>query len=180
MKKRIVIMTVGKTHSGKTTFAKTLEKNLTNSVVIDQDNHAAFLNTYYKPLLPKTANNKLKYGLTQMIVDYAVKETNCHLILCNSNRDISGRKKFLTYYKSLGFSTIVVYFDIPEVVLLERVKASERSTSILRTALNFEEVLNRQNEEEVTDPSDEEGDYLFVIQNTEDVQTVIQEIVRLA
>ena len=113
MKKRIVIMTVGKTHSGKTTFAKTLEKNVTNSVVIDQDNHAAFLNTYYKPLLPKTANNKLKYGLTQMIVDYAVKETDSHLILCNSNRDIHGRKKFLTYYKSLGFSTIIVYFNIP-------------------------------------------------------------------
>ncbi|NME06577.1 ATP-binding protein [Psychrobacillus sp. BL-248-WT-3] len=173
-------MTVGKTHSGKTTFAKMLEKNLTNSVVIDQDNHAAFLNTYYKSLLPKTSKNKLKYGLTQMIVDYTVKETNCHVILCNSNRDMSGRKKFLTYYKSLGFLTIVVYFDIPEVVLFERVKVSERSTSILRTALSFEEVLNRQNEEEVKDPSDEEGDYFFVVKRTEDVQTIVQEIVRLA
>ena len=180
MKKRMVIMTVGKTHSGKTTFAKMMEESLLNSIVIDQDNHAAFLNTYYKNLLPKTANNKLKYGLTQMIVDYAVKETDSHLILCNSNRDIHGRKKFLTYYKSLGFSTIIVYFNIPEVVLLKRVKSSKRSTSILRTASSFEEVLDRQNEEEVTEPSDEEGDYLFVVKNTEDVETVIQEIARLA
>ena len=50
---RLIIMTVGLTHSGKTTFAKTLEKELPNSVVIDQDNHAEFLHTYYQPLLPK-------------------------------------------------------------------------------------------------------------------------------
>ena len=43
---RFVIMTVGKTHSGKTTFAKALEEEMTNSVVIDQDNHAEFLHTF--------------------------------------------------------------------------------------------------------------------------------------
>jgi hypothetical protein len=39
--KRLVIITVGKTHSGKTTFAKALEQQLHNSLVIDQDNHAS-------------------------------------------------------------------------------------------------------------------------------------------
>lgn len=180
MKKRIVVMTVGKTHSGKTTFARELEECLPNSVVIDQDNHAQFLTTHYKSLLPKTASNKLKYGLTQMIVDYAVNETDCHLILCNSNRGISGRTRFLEYYKSLGFTTIVVNFDVPAEVLLERVKASERSTSILRTALNFEEVLTRQNGEDVTDPTEEEADYLFVVKNSKDVQDVIHKTIGLA
>lgn len=180
MNKRIVIMTVGKTHSGKTTFAKKLEALLPNSVVIDQDNHAQFLNTHYKSLLPKSASNKLKYGLTQMIVDYAVNETDCHLILCNSNREMNGRTRFLDYYKSLEFSTIVVHFDIPEEVLLDRVKASERSTSILRTALNFEEVLIRQNGEEVIDPSEEEADYFYIVKKSEDVDMIIQEIVQVA
>ncbi|WP_318837459.1 ATP-binding protein [Psychrobacillus glaciei] len=45
---RLVIMTVGKTHSGKTTFAKALEEQISNSIVIDQDNHAEFLHTYYQ------------------------------------------------------------------------------------------------------------------------------------
>lgn len=179
MKKRIVIMTVGKTHSGKTTFAKKLEAHLSNAVVIDQDNHAQFLNNHYKNLLPKTASNKLKYGLTQMIVDHAVNETDCHLILCNSNRGKNGRTRFLEYYKSLGFLTIVVHFDIPEKILFERIAASERSTSILRTALNFEEVLIRQNGEEVTNPSEEEADYFYVVKKSEDVDVVIQEIVHL-
>jgi uridine kinase len=48
--KRLVIITVGKTHCGKTTFAKELELKLRNSLVID---HAEFLNTHYKKLLPK-------------------------------------------------------------------------------------------------------------------------------
>ncbi|CAG9614046.1 hypothetical protein BACCIP111899_03273 [Bacillus rhizoplanae] len=51
--KRLVIITVGKTHSGKTTFARALEKELNNSSVMDQDNHAEFINTFYKNLQPK-------------------------------------------------------------------------------------------------------------------------------
>ncbi len=57
---RFVIITVGKTHSGKTTFAKKLEKQLCNSIVIDQDNHAEFINTFYKKLLPKHGPNTIK------------------------------------------------------------------------------------------------------------------------
>lgn len=37
---RLMIMTVGKTHSGKTTFAKEVESVLQQAVVVDQDNHA--------------------------------------------------------------------------------------------------------------------------------------------
>ena len=46
--KKLVIITVGKTHSGKTTFANDLVKQLNNSFVMDQDNQAEFINTYYK------------------------------------------------------------------------------------------------------------------------------------
>lgn len=45
--KRLAILTIGKTHSGKSTFAKILNSNLLNSLVIDQDHHAEFLNNYY-------------------------------------------------------------------------------------------------------------------------------------
>ena len=46
-----------KTHSGKTTFAKELESVLQQAIVIDQDNHAEFINSHYKKLL-------LRMGLT--------------------------------------------------------------------------------------------------------------------
>lgn len=69
--KRIFIITVGKTHSGKTTFANSLKRVLNNSIVIDQDNHAEFINTFYKKPLPKQGANTIKYAITQTIVDYA-------------------------------------------------------------------------------------------------------------
>ncbi|WP_254178057.1 MULTISPECIES: ATP-binding protein [unclassified Planococcus (in: firmicutes)] len=79
---RVAVMTVGKTHSGKTTFAKALERQLVNAIVVDQDNHAEILQSYYPALVPKDGANAIKYALTQTIVDHAVDQTDCHLILC--------------------------------------------------------------------------------------------------
>ena len=182
--KRLVIMTVGKTHSGKTTFARALEQQLHNSLVIDQDNHAEFINTYYKTLLPKQGPNTIKYAISNTIVDYAVNQTDFHLILCNANRDQKGRMSLLEYFKSKGFISILVNFDIPDHVLQERVSKSQRSTAVFRTASTFEEVLIRQQAQSekggVTEPTEGEADYLFEIKNSDEVQSVIREIVNIA
>lgn len=180
---RFVILTVGKTHSGKTTFAKALEKEMANSVVIDQDNHAEFLHTHYRNLLPQKGANTIKYALTQMIVDYAVNVTDCHLIVCNSNRTRNGRLHLLEQFRGKGFSSVIVNFDLPEHILNERVANSQRSTNILRTVSTFKEVLIRQenetNQGDVIMPIEGEADHLFVINSEEDVQLVIKEIVHL-
>lgn len=178
---RLLIMTVGKTHSGKTTFAKALEKEMPNSVVIDQDNHAEFLHAHYQALLPKQGKNIIKYALTQTIVDYAVNETDCHIILCNSNRNHKGRLKLLEHFHNKGFTSILVHFELPEHVLRERVANSQRSITILRTASSFEEVLTLQQEEaDIIAPIEGEANHLLVIKNIDEVQSVIREIVSMA
>lgn len=178
---RLAIITVGKTHSGKTTFAKALEKELINSVVIDQDNHAEFLHTYYQSLLPQQGSNTIKYAITQTIVHHAVHETNCHLILCNSNRNRKDRIRLIDYYQNKGFTCILVNFEIPDHILEERISESRRSTSILRTASTFDEVLSRQQVEtntgDIIAPSEDEADQLFVIKTPNEVRFVIQKIV---
>jgi predicted kinase len=135
--KRLIIMTVGKTHSGKTSFARALEQELNNSLVIDQDNHAEFINTYYKILMPKQGPNTIKYAISNTILEYAVNQTDFHLILCNANRNQKGRISLLEYFKSKGFTSIIVNFDIPDHVLRERVSESKRSTAVFRTASTF-------------------------------------------
>jgi predicted kinase len=180
---RLVIMTVGKTHSGKTTFAKALEKEMHNSVVIDQDNHAEFLHSYYQALLTKQGPNVIKYALTQTIVDYAVNETNCHLIRCNSNRSRKGRLNQLEYFHNKGFTSILISFDISNHVLKERIAKSNRSKNVLRVASTFEEVLTRQeneNQEDIVAPIEGEADYLFLIKNSDDIQSVIHRIVKIS
>jgi predicted kinase len=181
---RLVIMTVGKTHSGKTTFAKALEKELHNSVVIDQDNHAEFLHSYYQTLLPKQGPNVIKYAITRTIVDYAVNETNCHIIRCNSNRSRKGRLNQLAYYHEKGFTSILVNFDIPTHVLEERIAKRNRSKNVLRVASTFEEVLTRQENEtnkgDILPPAEGEAYQLFIIKNPYDIQSVIEKIVNMA
>jgi tRNA uridine 5-carbamoylmethylation protein Kti12 len=184
--KRLVIITVGKTHSGKTTFAKALEKQLNNAIVMDQDNHAEFINTYYKNLQPKQGPNTLKHSLSKLIVDFAKENTDFHFIICNSNRSRKGRLYLLQeLFNTDEFVSILVHFDIPDDVLQERVSQSDRSTNIFRGAyINFEEVLVRQQAEsfkvDVVDPIEGEADHLFVIKDNEEVNSVIQKIVYIA
>ncbi|WP_047986124.1 AAA family ATPase [Ornithinibacillus californiensis] len=183
--KRLVIITVGKTHSGKTTFARALEKRLEDSIVMDQDNHAEFINTHYKKLQPKKGPNTLKHAISKLIVDYTVENTNYHLIISNSNRSINDRLYLLKeLFPEDKFTRILVHFDITDKVLMERITSSNRSTNIFRSATNFEQVLLRQNSDslrkDVIDPKEEEADYLFVIHNKEDVDSVIEEIVHIA
>ena len=182
--KRLVIITVGKTHSGKTTFAKELEQQLKNSIVIDQDNHAEFVNTYYASLRPLKGPNTIKYAITNTIVDYAVQRTDFHLILSNSNRNFKGRSELLTYFHDKDFKSVLVHFDLPDYILQERVHASQRSKSIFRTASSFMEVLNRQTteseKEDISDPKQGEANYLFVIKDSTEIKSVIQSIVNLS
>jgi predicted kinase len=182
--KRLLIITVGKTHSGKTTFAKRLEKELENSLVIDQDNHADFINTHYKALLPKQGANTLKYAVTQTIVDYATAKSNFHLILCNANRSRKARLSLLAKFHDAGFSSILVHFAIPNEVLAARVARSNRNTNVFRTASSFEEVLQRQlaesNQEDMTPPAKDETNYYFEISSSNEESSIIKSIILIA
>jgi predicted kinase len=183
--KRLVVITVGKTHSGKSTFARELESELENSFVLDQDNHAEFINKYYKKLQPQTGPNTLKYSISKLIADYAIESTELHVIVSSSNRTRKGRKYLLEeVYDKDKFISILVHFDIPNEILKERVANSTRNTNIFRLASSFNEVLNRQHAEssnkDVVDPEEGEADYLFVIKESEEIGSVIREIVQLA
>lgn len=183
--KRFVIITVGKTHSGKTTFARALEKQLDHSFVMDQDNHAEFINTYYKNVQPKIGPNTLKHSISRLIVEYAKENTELNFIICNSNRSRNGRFFLLEeLFKKDEFVRILVHFDIPDDVLQDRVMKSQRSTNIFRGAhSSFQDVLFRQQaesrKEDISDPAEGEADYLFVIKDSEEVDSVINEIVSI-
>lgn len=182
--KRLLIMTIGKTHSGKTTFARNLEQRLPNSVVIDQDNHSEFINVHYRKMVPASGENTLKYQVTQAIVEYAVHQTDAHLILCNANRGRTGRKPIVDDFRKKGFISVFVYFDLPDQLLMERVRSSTRSKSIFRSAASFEEVLLRQQKESgdpnLSAPSEDEADYVLTVNDPADIENVVHRIADLA
>ncbi len=180
---RLLVMTVGKTHSGKSTFGQTLASHLDNACVIDQDNHAALINTYYKALLTKHGPNLLKYSVLETIIDYAITQTDLHIILCNAFRSHIGRSKLLDKFRNYKFTTALVYFDIPDEVLAARVTTTQRSTAIFRSASSFGEVLARQQAEsgkgDIVPPSADEADYLFTLGSNKEAQAVVDKILAL-
>jgi hypothetical protein len=99
-------------------------------------------------------------------------------------RDRLGRLDLLDHFHKKGFIRILVNFDIPDDILQERVAKSKRSTKVFRIASSFKEVLTRQQEEsfnpEIALPTEGESDYLFVITNTDEVQSVTQNIIDIA
>lgn len=181
---RVAVITVGKTHSGKTTFAKALERQFANAIVVDQDNHAEILKTYYPALVPKEGANAIKYALTQTIVDHAVDQTDCHVISCNANRNRQGRLKLLDFYRSKGFTTILVNFDMADELLETRIDQSRRDTSILRTVSSFHDILKRQQAESIDNPgvtpTPDEADFLIHVANEQQVEAAISDIIIIA
>lgn len=181
--KRIAVITVGMTHSGKTTFAHHLQTRLPNSVVVDQDTHAAFLNTHYRSLVPVTGPNHLKFAVSRAIVDHAIDRTTAHLIFCNANRSGAARTRLLDRLARAGFTTVLVDFRIAEDLLRQRVAASERSTDVLRASTSFAEVLARQQrasgDPDTTVPAVGDADHLFRVDRSEAVPDVIQAILEI-
>lgn len=176
--KRFIIMMVGKTHSGKTSFAKDLEDKVEKAIMIDQDNHTVFLQKHYQKLVPKTGPNDLKHAVTQAIADYAVNETDAHLILSNANLDRSSRTRLLKYYQEQGFATIIVHFDLRESILRERIARGNRDTGILRTVSGFEQVLDRQMKiKKAEEPSADEADHLFIVREVNDLGFIMAMII---
>ncbi|PWV87630.1 AAA domain-containing protein [Paenibacillus cellulosilyticus] len=104
---RFIIMTVGKTHSGKTTFATDLESVIQKAIVIDQDNHAEFINRYYKKLRPEEGPNTLKYSVTNTIVNYAVEQSGLHLVLSSSNLNKMEELKCLGIFMIKGLKVLL-------------------------------------------------------------------------
>lgn len=177
---RLVVMTVGKTHSGKTTFAKELESVLQHTIVIDQDNHAEFINRHYKKLRPIEGPNTLKFSVTDTIVNYATEQSNLHIILSNANLNKSGRANLLQYFHDKGFKSVIVYFDLPSNLLRDRVIQTGRSKAIFRSASSFLEVLERQERSPEIQPSINEANHLFVIKDPDHTAGVIQQIIEIS
>ncbi|NMM52908.1 ATP-binding protein [Paenibacillus aquistagni] len=177
---RLVVMTVGKTHSGKTTFAKELDSVLQEAIVIDQDNHAEFIHEHYMKLCPIEGPNTFKISVTNAIVNYAMEQSNYHIILCNSNLNKLGRANVLQSFHNQGFTSIIVYFELPTDLLKERVIRTNRRKTIFRSASSFLEVLERQDKSSDIEPSKDEANYMFVINDPNDTAGIIQNIIAIS
>ncbi|MEA2088817.1 MAG: AAA family ATPase [Patescibacteria group bacterium] len=119
-------MTVGKTHSGKTTFGYKIAKKLKQHCLLDSDILAEFLREYvpdlYKNDFVKNSNKissgyNLKKKILTEIYKHALK-TNIPIIITSANQTKKIRKEIYLLSKKEKRKFILVYFDLPEKILI--------------------------------------------------------------
>lgn len=179
-----VIMLVGKTHSGKTTFGRLLKEHVVKLVVLETDAVAIFLREHFPEVASaddhehtgKFEKVSLKFLLFQNIFTRAL-EIDAPLLLSNSNMWKEGRRVLLEECKRAGRRTIGVFFDLPVDLLKERAEKSERDTRVLRTSRHFPELLERQASRMQT-PSANEFDEFYVVHSQVEYDAMVDSLAK--
>jgi len=182
-----VVMTVGKTHSGKTTFGKELATKLKKACVLDSDVLAEFLKTTYPSLYNVDYNRDnneftqwyyLKLSLMIEIFKRALK-TDVTVIstAANSNKGIRKRARILSHKE--WRKIIMVYFNRPEKILLDRIANSGRSKLCLTHSKDFKDLLLNRQSKIFEIPNPKEADIFFEINDDKSWKAVQSKILKL-
>jgi shikimate kinase len=182
---KYVVMCVGHTHTGKTTFGKKLIKEIPEATLIDGDTIASFLRKNY-PVVVESSYNKslksfkrpnLKFLVWRDVYEFclAVKKP---IILSNGNLGKDIRSLIMKKAKENGYKVIMVYFNLSHDVILKRLQKTKKSSDRFVHSKNWSEVFVRQQEYAQLPPSRGETIF-FELKDPVESERVLQEIVDL-
>lgn len=179
-----LIMTIGKTHSGKTTFGKQLHKKLPSFSLVETDDIVPFLREQVPEILAYEKNRghvleamTLRSSIGRLIIETALSY-GISLIIPNGHitRKVRDQKRELA--KKYHAKIIYVSFELPKHIIEKRIRASKRSSSPLNISKNFQEVFERQ-QEIFEKPLRKEADHFFAINMASDSGLVMKKILTL-
>jgi adenylate kinase family enzyme len=151
MNPKTCLITIGFTHSGKTTLANKLCEHYRELTNIDTDD----IRTWAKASVPqilysehntnqaKVPLGSLIFQLMKTLGEFAFK-TGLPVLFSNGNlisHNVEWMKEVAQRY---DYQIITLYLDTPEETILERLANSNRSSSPLITSNNYHEVYDRQ------------------------------------
>lgn len=181
------IMTVGKTHSGKTTFGRQIGKRLKHACLLDSDVIAEFLSDNF----PELYNKDFVKGSNELSSGYHLKiavlldiyrqalQTDLPIISTSANSSKSQRAKNIRLARKTGRKVVIVYFNLPESLLLERIKATQRSEKCLYYSESFVDLLVNKQRQRFEAPTQKEADYFFEITDEPSSKKAYQSILKL-
>lgn len=177
-----LIMFIGRTHSGKTTFAHNLSVAFPNMIVLEADPIAVFMKEKF-PKLRELDDREhsgmfkeisLKFRTFLLFVEFALSLDRT-VLLSNSNMWVEGRRMVFELCKKFNYNIIGVYFDLDESVLVERVLQANRSKDVLRETKDFQELIIKQRSRmQVPDPT-EFNDFL-IIKSEDDLKMIKEKL----
>lgn len=178
-KEQIAILTVGRTHSGKTTFGRQLAEVLPRPLLVETDTIELFLKANYPPLYSdlkdpdqRQMRGRLKLSLLHDIATAGL-ESKCNIILTNSNLQKQQRSETINKIRKFGAFVAIVYLNVPVEILLARIRSANRSTAVLTSSANYEELLMRKQYQDLLEPPTlEEADTIFEIGDDQITETI--------
>jgi len=180
-------MTVGKTHSGKTTFGKKLAKKLKHFCLLDSDEIAIFLKHRYPNLYngdfvgdstKLSAGYYLKLSLVLEVYKTALK-TDLPIISTSANSKKGIRGRIIKMAEESGRKVILVYFNLPDEVLLKRIEKGRESSRSLAPSKEFKDFLINKQSQQFEVPRKKEAGYYFEITDNASYKRVFEEVSRL-
>lgn len=166
---KILIMLIGKTHSGKTTFAKKIKNEVRDILILEADPITIFIKEHF-PELKDNDDQKhselfkevsLRYRTFLLFLEFALS-LGRPIILSNSNMYINGRTMIFDLCKKFNYKVIGVHLDLSEEILFNRTQDSNRSLNVLRTSKDFNDlIINQRNR--MQPPESSEFDEFFNI-----------------
>jgi predicted kinase len=182
--KKIAIMLVGKTHSGKTTLAESLAEEI-KGVVLQTDPINLFLKKEYPAELDRDKEHNgnfqepsLKVQIYNTILKHILKKGNLIPILANSNMFPKMRKQIIAQLQKYNYQVIGVYLNFSEEFLLQRIQKAKKNVAVLNQSSDFKALLKKQRAIFVP-PVTQEFDYFFEVKNEKDLASIKSEIINL-
>ena len=184
-KPKYIIMCVGFTHSGKTTFAKNLVKELPDLVLIDNDEIASFINEKFSPAVFSEYNKtkrsyqepNLKFLLATEILKFCLK-ANLNIIQASGNLGSDARIFIKKYAKKFNYQLITIYFNLPRETILDRINNTKKETKSFRSAKSWSEILPKQLSYAKLPPS-RKNTIFYEINKKEDYASVLSMVLKL-
>lgn len=185
MGSKYVIMCVGHTHTGKTTFARKLANDVSNLVIVDNDDLAAFVNKKYSIAASSPYNKikrnfkepNLKFLLSRNIFKFCLR-AGLNIIQSSGNLGKDARTLIRNDAKKYHYNLITIYFNLPKSIILKRLSKTKKNIKCLLHSKNWPEVMDKQENYAQLPPSQKNTIY-FEIKNNNDYKKVFKEVERL-
>ncbi len=165
---QFMVMLVGKTHAGKTTFGKRLNRWLPSNTLIEPDDISVFLSRhlpqlYYRRYLAEYGHRypKLKFQLYFNIFRFALS-CRRNVTLTNNNIRRQRRVRIIKMARRHSAKTIMVFLDLPDRVLIQRIRRIRRPQKHFFEEKNFEDILLSKQNHQLNRPSSNEASYFLV------------------
>jgi len=185
---KYTIITIGKTHSGKTTFGKDIKQRFSDIIFFDADILGDFFKIHYpwmynQELLPlneegMTAGKSLEI-VTRLEILEKASQTKYPLLISASHASSETRKTMLELAHTYNRNLILVFFNYSEEFLLERIKNSGRDRVSLTESKTYENLLLNKQKQIFETPTADEADIFFEITDNESLECTKQQILNL-